>query len=53
MTARRLLSDLPPGKQVRMQALPPAPVWNAWWLASLFVGLIFLEWALRKKSALG
>ena len=50
--ARRLARDLPAGKQVRMQALPPTSAWNTWWLATLFVGLLILEWALRKRSSL-
>ena len=50
--ARRLARDLPAGKQVRMQALPPTPAWNTGWLAALFVGLLVVEWSLRKHSAL-
>lgn len=50
--ARRLARDLPVGKQVRMQALPPTPAWNTWWLAALFVGLLIVEWTLRKRSSL-
>ena len=50
--ARRLARDLPAGKQVRMQALPPTPAWNTWWLATLFVGLLIVEWTLRKRSSL-
>ena len=50
--AQRLPRDLPAGKQVRMQALPPTPVWNSWWIALLFVGLLVVEWTIRKRSLL-
>jgi hypothetical protein len=48
-TASRLLSDLPRGRQVRIESLPPEPIWNAPIFAGLFVALIAAEWLLRKR----
>lgn len=46
--ASRLLAELPPGKPTRLGALPSIPLWNAWWVALLFVTLITTEWILRR-----
>lgn len=48
--AAKLLKNLPPGRRVRIQALPPQPLWNSWKLALLFVGLICGEWVLRRSQ---
>jgi len=48
-TANSLLADLPKGRQVRIESLPPKPIWNAPLLAGLFVALIAAEWLLRKR----
>jgi hypothetical protein len=48
----RLLADLPRGRQVRIESLPPRPIWNAPFLAGLFVALIGAEWLLRKRVGL-
>jgi hypothetical protein len=45
----RLVDDLPEGRQVRVESLPSVPIWNSAVLASLFVGLLTLEWLLRKR----
>ncbi len=50
--ADNLLSDLPRGRQVRIESLPPRPIWNAPLLAGLFVLLIGCEWLLRKRVGL-
>jgi hypothetical protein len=47
-TADRLLGDLPPGRQVPIEALPPVPLWNRWPVLALFLVLITAEWILRK-----
>ena len=47
--AGNLLRDLPRGRQVRIESLPPKPIWNAPILAGLFVSLIGIEWLLRKR----
>ena len=48
-TAQRLFDQLPPGKPTRLGPLPSQPLWNAWWVAALFVGLITCEWILRRR----
>jgi hypothetical protein len=51
-TAGNLLDDLPRGRQVRIESLPPMPLWNSPLLASLFVALLGSEWLLRKRYGL-
>jgi hypothetical protein len=51
-TAERLLSDLPPGRQVPIESLPPVPLWNAWPVLALFLGLLIAEWILRKRRGM-
>jgi hypothetical protein len=48
----RLTADLPRGRQVRIEALPPEPIWNWWPLALSFIGLIVTEWLLRKRMGM-
>ena len=50
--ALSLDGDLPRGRQVRIESLPPRPIWNAPLLAGLFVLLIGGEWLLRKRVGL-
>ena len=51
-TAGRLLKDLPKGRQVPIEALPPVILWNRWPLLVLFLGLLIGEWLLRKRKGL-
>ena len=48
----RLLDDLPPGRQVPIETLPPETLWNKWWLLTAFLGLIVTEWILRKRKGM-
>jgi hypothetical protein len=48
----KLLAALPPGRHVRVESLPPEPLWNLPWLPILFVGLLASEWILRKRFGL-
>jgi hypothetical protein len=48
----KLLGELPPGRHVRVESLPPQPLWNLPLLPILFVGLLATEWLLRKKFGL-
>jgi hypothetical protein len=48
----RLLDDLPQGRHVPMETLPPIPLWNRWWLLAVFLLLITSEWILRKRRGL-
>jgi len=47
-----LESSLPPGKQVRIESLPPKSVWNSPVFATLFVVLLVGEWLIRKQGGL-
>ncbi len=47
--AEQMFDELPAGKPTRLGPLPSQPIWNAWWVALLFVGLITTEWILRRK----
>jgi hypothetical protein len=48
----RLPGDLPSGRQVPIEALPPEVLWNRWWLLAAFVALICGEWILRKRKGM-
>ena len=48
----KLLDDLPVGRNVRMETMPPQKLWNTWWIAGLFVATLTCEWLLRKKAGL-
>jgi hypothetical protein len=37
---------------VRIEALPPEPIWNSPLVAALFVALLGSEWMLRKRWGL-
>ena len=54
-------ADLPRGRHVRIQSLPPTHVWSLpflpglfdkWLLPAVFVMLIVCEWLLRKRVGL-
>jgi hypothetical protein len=51
-TSSRLLFDLPPGREVRIESMPPSPLWNTPIVAGLFVALIAVEWLVRKRVGL-
>ncbi len=50
--ADALAASLPKGRQVRIESLPPQPLWNAPILAGAFVVLLTGEWLLRKRWGL-
>jgi hypothetical protein len=50
--AQRLLRDLPKGRQVPVETLPPRPLWNTWPLLALFLTLLVAEWILRKAGGM-
>ncbi len=47
--ADSLLGDLPRGRQVRIESLPPTPIWNSPLLVALVVLLLTVEWLWRKR----
>ncbi len=51
-TADHLAGDLPRGRQVPVETLPPKPLWNRWPLLLLFLGLLVSEWILRKRGGM-
>lgn len=51
-TASRLLSELPAGRQVKTDPLPPLALWNHWLLMPLFLTLLVAEWMLRKAGGM-
>ncbi len=50
--ADHLLADLPLGRRVPIQNLPPIPIWNRWWLLTAFLSCITAEWILRKRKGM-
>lgn len=51
-TADRLLDDLPAGRQVPIESLPPKPLWNTWPVLLAFLALLIGEWVLRKMGGM-
>ncbi len=50
--AGRLLGDLPPGREIPIEALPPIKLWNRWPVIATLVFLLALEWILRKRMGM-
>ena len=50
--AGRLFDELPAGRRVPIENLPPVPIWNRWWLLSMFLACITAEWILRKRKGM-
>ncbi len=47
---KTLLELLPPPQKVPLDTDPPIALWNTWPVYALFLGLIALEWVLRKRK---
>jgi hypothetical protein len=50
--AAQLPDDLPGGRQVPVESLPPVPLWNRWPVLLLFLVLLIGEWLLRKRAGM-
>jgi hypothetical protein len=50
--ADELLRDMPEGQQVPIEALPPLPLWNRWPVLALFLGVLIVEWIIRKRGGM-
>jgi hypothetical protein len=48
--AEELFDDLPPGRKVALHTDPPLALWNTWPVLSVFLGLLTLEWIVRKRN---
>lgn len=51
-SADRLIQELPHGRQVPVETLPPQVLWDRWWVLLLFLTLITAEWIGRKRVSL-
>jgi hypothetical protein len=51
-TAGALLQELPPGRQIPIETLPPVSLWNQWPVLLLLLSLLIGEWILRKQSGM-
>ncbi len=51
-TASKLRGDLPEGRQVPIESLPPINLWNQWPLLFVFLSLLVGEWFLRKRKGM-
>lgn len=51
-TIERLLEDLPEGRPVPIESLPPRPLWNRWPLVLLLFLLLAAEWIVRKRTGM-
>ena len=50
--AATLADDLPEGRLIPMDALPPWLIWCSWLALVLFLSLLVAEWLLRKKKGM-
>jgi hypothetical protein len=50
--ADKLASELPAGRRVPIENLPPISLWNRWWLLAAFVACLTTEWILRKRKGM-
>jgi hypothetical protein len=50
--AEQLLSDLPAGRRVPVENLPPISLWNRWWMLAAFLAALTAEWILRKRKGM-
>ncbi len=51
-TAENVWNDLPKGRKVPLDALPPLPLWNRWPVLAIVLGLFVSEWLLRKRCGM-
>jgi hypothetical protein len=51
-TARRLVSDLPRGRQVPIGLATREPIWNKWPVLLVLLTLLIAEWILRKLGGM-
>jgi hypothetical protein len=52
LDSNKLASELPRGRQVPIESLPPKPLWNRWPLLLAFLVLLAAEWLMRKLGGM-
>jgi hypothetical protein len=50
--AHQLPAELPAGRRVPLENLPPVSLWNRWWLLAAFLTCLTSEWVLRKRKGM-
>jgi hypothetical protein len=50
--ADRLFRELPRGRRVTLETLPPIELWNRWWMLLAISTCLISEWILRKRKAM-
>jgi hypothetical protein len=50
--ADRLFKELPRGRRVALETLPPIELWNRWWMLLAVSTCLISEWILRKRKAM-
>jgi len=50
--ASRLFEELPRGRRVALETLPPVELWNRWWMLMAVSTCLIAEWILRKRKAM-
>lgn len=50
--AERLFRELPRGRRVTLETLPPIELWNRWWMLLAVSTCLISEWILRKRKAM-
>ncbi len=48
----QLLDNLPAGRRVPIQNMPPISIWNRWWILAAFLSCLTGEWILRKRKGM-
>ena len=51
-TSTTLLDHIPAGRRVPVESLPPYPIWNQWPILATCLGLLMLEWIVRKLKGM-
>ena len=52
LSATRIPGDLPGGRKVPIESLPPKPLWNTWPVLAACLALLIAEWILRKRGGM-
>lgn len=50
--ADKVFEELPRGRRVALETLPPIELWNGWWMLMAISTCLIAEWILRKRKAM-